>query len=93
MSDEPKRRPVLSLKNPPKVVLPEGVKPRAPAPPPPPQYDWKCKPCGAGFSIEDSLTPEVIIRCPACNAKLGTVADFRTEPLPTKVRARSVKKA
>lgn len=93
MSDEPRRRPVLSLKNPPKVVLPEGVKPRAPVAPPPPQHDWKCKPCGAGFSIEPTLADEVVIRCPGCNAKLGTVGDFRTDPLPTKVRARSVKKA
>ena len=67
MSDEPKRRPILSLKNPPKVVVPEGPKRPAPppAPPPPPQYDWKCKPCGAGLSIEDNLTDEVVIRCPA----------------------------
>lgn len=92
MSDEPKRRPVLSLKNPPKVTLPEGLRPREPVPPPAPQHDWKCKPCGAGFSIEASLAPEVVIRCPACNAKLGAVGDFRTEPLPTKVRARPVKK-
>src|SRR5690606_27296012 len=60
MSDEPKRRPILSLKNPPKVALPEGPKKkpaRAPAPPAPPpvQHDWKCKPCGAGFSVEATL--------------------------------------
>ena len=95
MSDEPKRRPILSLKNPPKVVVPEGPKRPAPppAPPPPPQYDWKCKPCGAGLSIEDHLTDEVVIRCPACNAKLGTVVDFRADPPPTKLRARPTKRA
>lgn len=97
MSDEPKRRPILSLKNPPKVVPPVAAKPAKPAAPPPatpsPQHDWKCKPCGAGFSIEGSLGDEAVIRCPSCNAKLGTAGDFRTEPLPTKVRARSVKKA
>ena len=95
MSDEPKRRPILSLKNPPKVVVPEGPKRPAPppAPPPPPQYDWKCKPCGAGLSIEDNLTDEVVIRCPSCNAKLGTVADFRADPPPTRLRARPTKRA
>ena len=98
MSDEPKRRPILSLKNPPKVVLPEGPKKkpaRAPAPPAPApvQHDWKCKPCGAGFSIEASLADDVVIRCPSCHAKLGTVADFRADPPPTKLRARPTKRA
>lgn len=95
MSDEPKRRPILSLKNPPKVVLPEGPKKAAPppAPPPPVQHDWKCKPCGAGFSIEASLADEVVIRCPSCNAKLGAVGDFRADPPPAKLRARPTKKA
>jgi DNA-directed RNA polymerase subunit RPC12/RpoP len=98
MSDEPKRRPILSLKNPPKVVLPEGPKKkpaRAPAPPAPPpvQHDWKCKPCGAGFSIEASLADEVVIRCPSCNAKLGLVSDFRADPPPAKLRARPTKRA
>ena len=97
MSDEPKRRPILSLKNPPKVVLPEGPKKkpaRAPAPPAPApvQHDWKCKPCGAGLSIEDHLTDEVVIRCPSCNAKLGLVSDFRADPPPAKLRARPTKR-
>ncbi|CAN7599792.1 hypothetical protein LJR097_004383 [Phenylobacterium sp. LjRoot97] len=77
--------------------MPEGPKrparaPPAP-PPPPPQYDWKCKPCGAGLSIEETLADDVVIRCPACNAKLGTVADFRADPPPTKLRARPTKRA
>ena len=94
MSDEPKRRPILSLKNPPKVVPPAAAKAPAPAAAsPPPQHDWKCKPCGAGFSIEAELEDVVVIRCPSCNAKLGTVGDFRTDPLPTKVRARPLRKA
>lgn len=92
MSDEPKRRPILSLKNPPQVVVPQGPKPPAPPPPPAVQHDWKCKPCGAGLSIEASLTDDVVIRCPACNAKLGTVADFRADPPPTKLRARPAKR-
>lgn len=93
MSDEPKRRPILSLKNPPKVVAPELFKPApAAAPPPPPAYDWKCKPCGAGFSVDAFLTDEVVIRCSACNAKLGTVAEFRADPPPARLRARPVKK-
>lgn len=90
MSDEPKRRPILSLKNPPKVVPPIAVKP--PAPPPPPQHDWKCKPCGTGFSIDAAVADEEVIRCPSCNAKLGTAGDFRADPLPTRVRARPAKK-
>lgn len=96
MSDEPKRRPILSLKNPPKVVPPiaaKAAKPAAaPATPPAPQHDWKCKPCGTGFSIDAALGDEAVIRCPSCNAKLGTAGDFRADPLPTKVRARPVKK-
>ncbi len=95
MSDEPKRRPILSLKNPPKVVVPQGPKKAAPPPaaPPPPQYDWKCKPCGAGLSVEAMLDDEVVIRCPSCNAKLGTAGDFRADPPPAKLRARPAKKA
>ena len=95
MSDEPKRRPILSLKNPPKVVVPEGPKRPAPppAPPPPPQYDWKCKPCGAGLSIEDGRADDVVMRCPSCNAKLGVVADFRADPPPARLRARPTRRA
>ncbi|WP_312166420.1 hypothetical protein [Phenylobacterium sp.] len=97
MSDEPKRRPILSLKNPPKVVVPEGPKKAAPPPPPPApapvQHDWKCKPCGAGLSVEASLADEVVIRCPSCNAKLGTAGDFRADPPPTKLRARPARRA
>mgnify|MGYP001029744657 CR=1 FL=1 len=93
MSDEPKRRPILSLKNPPKVIPPvPAAKLKAPQAPPPPQHDWKCKPCGAGFSIDAALGDEEVIRCPSCNAKLGTAGDFRTDPLPNKVRARPARK-
>jgi DNA-directed RNA polymerase subunit RPC12/RpoP len=91
MSDEPKRRPILSLKNPPKVVLPEGLRSPAPAPVPV-QHDWKCKPCGAGFSVDAALADEVVIRCPSCNAKLGLAGDFRADPPPAKLRARPAAK-
>lgn len=92
MSDEPRRRPILSLKNPPKVVPPLAVKP-APEVPPPAQFDWKCKPCGAGIVIDAALADEAVVRCPSCNAKLGTAADFRADPPPSKLRARPVKRA
>ena len=92
MSDEPKRRPILSLKNPPKVVVPEARK-KAPEPPPAVQFDWKCKPCGAGVLIDEALGDEAVIRCPSCNAKLGTAGDFRADPPPAKLRARPVKHA
>lgn len=93
MSDEPKRRPILSLKNPPKVVVPEARK-KAPEPPPPAvHFDWKCKPCGAGVLIDEALGDEAVIRCPSCNAKLGTAGDFRADPPPAKLRARPVKHA
>jgi hypothetical protein len=92
MSDEPRRRPILSLKNPPKVAPPEAFKP-APQAPPAVQFDWKCKPCGAGVLIDAALGDEVVVRCPSCNAKLGTAGDFRAEPPPSKLRARPVKRA
>ena len=92
MSDEPKRRPILSLKNPPKVVVPEAPK-KAPEPPPPTPFDWKCKPCGAGILIDEGLDDDAVIRCPSCNAKLGTAGDFRAEPPPARLRARPVKRA
>lgn len=92
MSDEPRRRPILSLKNPPKVVPPEAPKP-APQAQPAVQFDWKCKPCGAGVLIDAALGDEAVVRCPSCNAKLGTAGDFRAEPPPSKLRARPVKRA
>ena len=75
------------------VFTPHAAPPPEPPPAPPPTGDWKCKPCGAGFSIEASLADDVVIRCPSCNAKLGTVADFRADPPPTKLRARPTKRA
>lgn len=93
MSDEPRRRPILSLKNPPKVIPPMAAKPAPQAAPPQVQYDWKCKPCGAGILIEAGWADEEVIRCPACNAKLGTAGDFRADPTPAKLRARPVKRA
>ncbi|MDP3854691.1 hypothetical protein [Phenylobacterium sp.] len=89
MTEEPRRRPILKLKNPPKVVIP-GARP---APPPPPvQHDWKCKPCGAGLSVAADLADDAEIRCPACNAKLGTAGDFRADPPPARLRARPAKR-
>jgi uncharacterized paraquat-inducible protein A len=75
---EPARRPILSLKNPPK-----------PKAPPPAPSRWKCKPCGALVEIAASMADEEAVRCPSCNARLGRVGQFRAEgPEQQKVRAR-----
>jgi hypothetical protein len=100
MSDEPRPRKILSLKNPPTRPLgPEPIRakkpgrpPPAPAPPPV-QYDWKCKPCGTGFSVAPELADADPVRCPSCNAKLGLAGEFRAEPPPAKLRARPGRKA
>jgi hypothetical protein len=77
MSDPP-RRPILSLKNPPK-----------PKAPPPAPSRWKCKPCGALVEVAASLADDETVRCPSCNARLGKAAQFRGEdPEQAKVRAR-----
>lgn len=89
MTDEPRRRPILKLKNPPKVIVP-GARPSPP--PPPPAHDWKCKPCGAGLSVAAELEDAAEVRCPSCNAKLGTAGDFRADPPPAKLRARPAKR-
>ncbi len=100
MSDEPRPRKILSLKNPPTRPLgPEPVRAKpakpAPAPPAPPaiQYDWKCKPCGAGFNVAPEVPDAEAIRCPNCNAKLGLAGDFRADPPPAKLRARPARPA
>ncbi|MDO8379206.1 hypothetical protein [Phenylobacterium sp.] len=95
MTDEPRPRKILSLKNPPTRPLgPEPIRPKAPPPPPPVQtFAWKCKPCGAGFNVGEALADDVVIRCPSCNAKIGLVGDFRADPPPAKLRARPVKPA
>jgi hypothetical protein len=80
------RRPILSLKSPPaKLPQPPGVKPRAQAaaPPAPPQPGWKCKPCGARLDVPSEAAPDTVVRCPACNARLGRVEQFRADPSPT----------
>jgi len=92
MTDEPRRRPILKLKNPPKVVIPGAPPPPPPAPPPPVQHDWKCKPCGTGLSVAPDIADEAEVRCPSCNARLGTAGDFRADPPPAKLRARPAKR-
>ncbi|UTP39564.1 hypothetical protein M9M90_20550 [Phenylobacterium sp. LH3H17] len=89
MTDEPRRRPILKLKNPPKVIVPGAP---APPPPPPPAHEWKCKPCGAGLSVAPGLEDAAEVRCPSCNAKLGTAGDFRADPPPARLRARPAKR-
>jgi DNA-directed RNA polymerase subunit RPC12/RpoP len=75
---EPTRRPILSLKNPPRVAAP-----------PAPARRWKCKPCGAALEVPASLADEDAVRCPSCNARLGRAGQFRSEdPEQQKVRAR-----
>lgn len=66
---EERRRPILRLKSPP-----------PPKPAPPSASKWKCKPCGALVSLTGLEPLEDVVRCPSCNAKLGTVADFRSDP-------------
>ena len=88
VSDAP-RRPILKLKLAPKPpVAPEPAAPQA-APSVPSAPKWKCKPCGAVFSLTGLEKPDDEIRCAACNARLGKAeaftADGEGEP---KVRAR-----
>ena len=75
-----KPRPILRLKNPPKL---------APLPPAPPS--WKCKPCGELLSPAACVDDSQDVRCPRCNAKLGPLADFMARPpRAEKLRARHV---
>lgn len=77
MTDTP-RRPILSLKFPPKPKA-------APVAP----VRWKCKPCGATVTITGAEAPDQDIRCPACNARLGLASSFLADPpLVEKIRAR-----
>jgi DNA-directed RNA polymerase subunit RPC12/RpoP len=87
MTDKPKR-PILHLKFPPSTPI--GAAPAPVAPPPAPKAQtWKCKPCGKPFQVLGELTDEDSVRCPACNARLGLAADFRSDPPNLeKVRAR-----
>lgn len=73
MTDKP--RPILRLKNPPRL-------PPMPAPLP----SWKCKPCGEPFAPSQAVDAEGDVRCPRCNARIGALADFSERP--EKVRAR-----
>ena len=74
MSERPSR-PILRLKNPPKL-------------PPPPPTPWKCKPCGTELIPAEAVDAEGAVRCPACNARLGRLEDFKPDG---KVRARPAK--
>jgi hypothetical protein len=86
MTEKPKR-PILHLKFPPSTPI---AVPGAPAAAPPlPAQIWKCKPCGKPFQVLSELADDDSVRCPACNARLGLAADFRSEPPNLeKVRAR-----
>ena len=66
---EERRRPILRLKNPP------AAKPVVAAP-----SRWKCKPCGALVTVTGEEPADDIVRCPACNAKLGVAGDFSSDP-------------
>ena len=79
MADKP-RRPTLHLKFAPAM-----------APPPVAAPIWKCKPCGKTVPVEADLADDAVVRCPACNARLGLARDFR-EASP-KLRARRVGEA
>jgi len=73
---------------------PELVKKPAP-PPPPPVLDvwWKCKPCGKAFTPAPDAADDEAVRCPNCNARLGLAGEFRTDPTPSRVRARLIRKS
>jgi DNA-directed RNA polymerase subunit RPC12/RpoP len=74
-------RPILRLKNPPKLPPIER-----------PPSSWKCKPCGTLFTTPEAGDAKGDVRCPACNAKLGPHADFAAyPPRDEKLRARLVK--
>jgi DNA-directed RNA polymerase subunit RPC12/RpoP len=76
------RRPVLHLKTPPRALAPAPV-----------AVKWKCKPCGELLEVSSTLPDEAVVRCPACNARLGRAAQFRSdEPQPQGVRARRIQK-
>lgn len=79
MSETPKR-PILSLKNPPK-----------PKPAPAKPSKWKCKPCGATVQLTGEEDPAGDVRCPGCNARLGLAGDFNSQPPKTEgLRARPI---
>jgi hypothetical protein len=87
------RRPILSLKSPPaRMPATPFTKPPARSKggqPADPQPGWKCKPCGARIEVPLTGAPETIVRCPACNARLGRVEQFLADPPPaTGLRAR-----
>jgi hypothetical protein len=101
MSERP-RRPILHLKlnpdRPPPVPVVPGLPPRkveasAPKPPVPSTTGpaWKCKPCGTTINQSD-MPLEGPVRCPGCNARLGSAEDFLADPPRTeRLRARLVK--
>ena len=78
MTREAPRRPVLHLKA--AATSPGLVRE--------PELAWKCRPCGALLEIRPDLADNDIVRCPACNARIGKAGDLRTDDLPAaKVRA------
>lgn len=98
MSDQPPRRPILKLKSPPALPVEPPSTPKftpAPAPmaapPPPAGPRWKCKPCGANVLLTGAEAPAEVIRCPDCNARLGTAGDFAVNS--PRVRARRIEGA
>lgn len=69
------RRPILRLKAAPKSA--------------PTVSRWRCKPCGAAVEIASDLPADAVIRCPACNARLGMASQFLSDPPQLqRVRAR-----
>lgn len=71
------RRPILRLKTPPKPASTLS--------------HWRCKPCGANVEIASDLAADTVVRCPACNARLGLAGQFLSDPPQLqRVRARPV---
>jgi DNA-directed RNA polymerase subunit RPC12/RpoP len=83
MADTP-RRPTLHLKLAPSVAPPAKASETS---------AWKCKPCGKTVPVGADLDDEAVVRCPACNARLGLARDFRQEAPNPKLRARRVAEA
>jgi DNA-directed RNA polymerase subunit RPC12/RpoP len=87
MADQP-RRPTLHLK-----LAPASAPVAAPPATAPEPAAWKCKPCGKTVPVGAELDDDAVVRCPACNARLGFARDFREDPPSPKLRARRVAEA
>ena len=88
MTDEtPKPRKILKLAGGRPASLGPELKPLV-------TTGWRCKPCGTPVKVPalEDADPADAVRCPVCNARLGTVGDFHMDPPPMgRLRVRSAK--